>query len=305
LVYKQSGAARKGLSFLEKLELPAPARLLLTQQLAVLKELAVRIDEDEEALEGLLCSKKVRRSITCAAYPVWDQSWQDLRRLTLAIFGVLLLLQSVRAEIVSIVTWNLEWFPGGKPTSSEAERIVHMSAAKDALLDLHADILCLQEVRDWDSVAELISVLPGFQPLVVSRFREFGMSGPITIQQIAIASRWPAGSSWSESFKPSATTPPRGFSFAAIQRGDTVLLVYSVHLKSNRGEPRNDIVKREEAARQLFAHAAEMERVYSKSAKVITLRFAVCIGADVRDTARKVLMGLGGYSTIRARHASR
>jgi endonuclease/exonuclease/phosphatase family metal-dependent hydrolase len=74
---------------------------------------------------------------------------QDLRRLTLAIFGVLLLLQSVKAEIVSIVTWNLEWFPGGKPTSSEAERIVHMSAAKDALLDLHADILCLQEVRDW------------------------------------------------------------------------------------------------------------------------------------------------------------
>ena len=35
-----------------------------------------------------------------------------------------------------------------------------MSAAKDALLDLHADILCLQEVRDWDSVAELVSVLP-------------------------------------------------------------------------------------------------------------------------------------------------
>ena len=200
---------------------------------------------------------------------------QDLRRLTLAIFGVLLLLQSVRAEIVSIVTWNLEWFPGGKPTSSEAERIVHMSAAKDALLDLHADILCLQEVRDWDSVAELISVLPGFQPLVVSRFREFGVSGPITIQQIAIASRWPADSSWSESFKPSANTPPRGFSFAAIQRGDRVLLVYSVHLKSNRGELQNDIAKREEAARQLFAHATEMERVYSKSAKVITL-----IGGD-------------------------
>ena len=45
---------RKGLSFLEKLELPAPARLLLTQQLALLKELAVRIHEDEKALEGLL-----------------------------------------------------------------------------------------------------------------------------------------------------------------------------------------------------------------------------------------------------------
>jgi transposase len=45
---------REGLSFLEKLELPAPAKLLLTQQLTVLKELAGRIGEDEKALEGLL-----------------------------------------------------------------------------------------------------------------------------------------------------------------------------------------------------------------------------------------------------------
>ena len=45
---------RKGLSFLEKLELPAPASLLLTQQLALLKELGVRIHEDEKALAGLL-----------------------------------------------------------------------------------------------------------------------------------------------------------------------------------------------------------------------------------------------------------
>ena len=45
---------RKGLSFLEKLELPAPARLLLTEQLALLKELAMRIHEGEKALEGLV-----------------------------------------------------------------------------------------------------------------------------------------------------------------------------------------------------------------------------------------------------------
>ena len=64
---------RKGLSFLDKLELPAQARLLLTQQLALLKELAVRIHEDEKALAGLV--QETRRSTTCAAYPVWDQSW--------------------------------------------------------------------------------------------------------------------------------------------------------------------------------------------------------------------------------------
>jgi hypothetical protein len=48
---------------------------------------------------------------------------QDLRRLTLVIFWLLLaLLQAAGAEVVSIVTWNLEWFPCGKPTSSESER---------------------------------------------------------------------------------------------------------------------------------------------------------------------------------------
>jgi hypothetical protein len=47
-----------------------------------------------------------------------------------------------------------------------------------------------------------------------------------------------------------------------------MLLVYSVHLKSNRGALEEDIAKREEAARHLLAHASEMETLYSKSAKV-------------------------------------
>ena len=98
-----------------------------------------------------------------------------------------------------------------------------------------------------------------------------GASGPLSIQQIAIASRWPANSAWWEAFKLSPVTPPRGFSFAAIPRGKTMLLVYSVHFKSNRGEATSDIAKREEAARQLLAHAAEMERAYSQSAKVVTV----------------------------------
>jgi hypothetical protein len=112
---------------------------------------------------------------------------QNLRRLTVGILCTLLaILQSARGDVVSIATWNLEWFPGGKPNSSQAERLLHMSAARDALIDLRPDVLCLQEVRDWDSVAELVSILPKFHTLVVSRFREMGSSGPLSIQQIAI-----------------------------------------------------------------------------------------------------------------------
>jgi hypothetical protein len=93
-----------------------------------------------------------------------QNSMQDLRRLTVAVFCALLaILQDVTGDVVTIATWN--------PNSSQAEGLAHMSAAMDALSDIRPDIACLQEVRNWDSVAELVSVLPNFQTLVVSRTR--------------------------------------------------------------------------------------------------------------------------------------
>jgi endonuclease/exonuclease/phosphatase family metal-dependent hydrolase len=194
---------------------------------------------------------------------------QNLRRITFVICCVLLVIQQgATAKHVSILTWNLEWFPGHKATSTQSERATHMTAAKDALSDSQTDILCLQEVRDWESVAELVSVLPSFQPHVVSRFREFG---GISIQQTAVASRWLAEASWAEAFKSSKSTPPRGFSLAVFRRNDIVLLVYSVHLKSNLGGIEKAIVKPEEGARQLLTHVTEMEKLYSTEARIVTV----------------------------------
>jgi hypothetical protein len=86
-----------------------------------------------------------------------QNSMQDLRRLTVAVFCALLaILQDVTGDVVTIATWN--------PNSSQAEGLAHMSAAMDALSDIRPDIACLQEVRNWDSVAELVSVLPNFKP---------------------------------------------------------------------------------------------------------------------------------------------
>lgn len=45
---------KKGMSFLERLELPAPAGLLLKQQLEMLRTVQLRIKEDEAALEGMI-----------------------------------------------------------------------------------------------------------------------------------------------------------------------------------------------------------------------------------------------------------
>ncbi|HEY5893910.1 MAG TPA: endonuclease/exonuclease/phosphatase family protein [Chthoniobacterales bacterium] len=197
-----------------------------------------------------------------------------MRRLSFLLAALLFLAVAIvpraNAEIVQIATWNMEWFPGGKPSSTEMERALHMSAAKDGLLEIKPDILCAQEVRDWAAVEEVTSVLPNFQPLIVSRFRQMGKSGSITIQQTAIAANRPAESAWSESFASAPVSPPRGFSFAAIPFGETVLLLYSVHFKSNRGGISVGFPKREEAARQVVAHAAEMEKLYS-ARKVVTV----------------------------------
>jgi len=191
------------------------------------------------------------------------------------ILVLLAALQLAGAETVSIVTWNLEWFPGKKPTSTPAARAIHMSEAKEALMEIAPAIFCAQEIRDWESFVELTSVLPKLAPLSVSKFRDSPTGGPISIQQTAIASIYTADSAWFEAFQRAPSTPPRGFSFAAIPIGKTFLLIYSVHLKSNMGGVALAAPKREAAATQLVANVADMEKLYGKRGPV-----AVVIAGD-------------------------
>ncbi len=172
---------------------------------------------------------------------------------------LLLVAQASLAGQTSIVTWNLKWFPGGGPTSTPAQRAVHMSAAKDALIGMSPDVFCAQEIRNWDVFAELTSIKPKLVPEVVSSYRDSPEGGALSIQQIGVATRLPAIGAWSEAFRLAEDSPPRGFSFVAVQLEDgRRLLVYSVHLKSNRGDLPENIARREEAAEQIVAHAAKM-----------------------------------------------
>lgn len=150
-----------------------------------------------------------------------------------------------------------------------------MSEARDALLNLKPDFLCLQEVRDYECVRELVSVLPKFQVHVVSRFMErFG--NIIGIQQTAICGFKPAEAAWAEDWRRGKTDPPRGFSFSAVRTSDgRYLLIYSVHFKSNLGSLPEAISKREEAARQLLDHESAMEQAYSGAGRV-----SVVVGGD-------------------------
>jgi endonuclease/exonuclease/phosphatase (EEP) superfamily protein YafD len=167
--------------------------------------------------------------------------------------------------------WNIRWFPGGRPNAYKGEEIKQIRAVHQDIPALNADIIGFEEVRDWPSAALAVQALPGFKVDVCSNFPP--REGQNETQQVAITSRLEPMSAWAEQWKAGgAITPPRGFAFAAYQLGPKqLLLVYAVHLKSNRGELVEDIAIREESMRQLLVHMKDMETAYGKLGSIAWL----------------------------------
>lgn len=188
-----------------------------------------------------------------------------MRRFVAALLLVPLFATSaLAAEPLRAAFWNVQWFPGTRPDAAESEerrqiRFVHADIQK-----LQADIIGFSEIRDWKSAELLIQPLEGFKVDVCTTFppREGQTAG----QQVGIASRLQPISAWAEEWKAGGPiVPPRGFAFAAYEIApQKLVLVYSMHLKSNRGELAENIAIREESIRQLLAHIDDMERAYSK-----------------------------------------
>ena len=164
---------------------------------------------------------------------------------------------------VTVAFWNIQWFPGGRPSASASAEKKQTTAVHSEMKKLNPEILGMEEVRNWDAAALAVQPLSGMKVDVCATFppRE-GQNEP---QEVAIASRLPALSAWVEEWKPAGpTTPPRGFAFAAYEpKPHQVLLVYCVHFKSNRGELPEDIAIRQEATRQLLVHIDAMKRAYA------------------------------------------
>ena len=183
------------------------------------------------------------------------------------IWLVLLLLLSAglaRAKTITVVEWNLEWFPGRSPTPTPEAKQKQMEAAQKVLKQLSPDIFLAEEVGDWDSFSKLVSVVPKLQVQTVSAFKRDDVIGR---QQEAIASVLPANSTWSEQWKRGKANPPRGFAFAALTMPDGKLLfVYAVHLKSNGTpagrKPLHNLAMREDSAEQLVSQLADMQKAF-------------------------------------------
>jgi endonuclease/exonuclease/phosphatase family metal-dependent hydrolase len=189
------------------------------------------------------------------------------------LLALLLLSSSTLAKTLTVVEWNLEWFPGRSPTPTEEAKQKHMEAAQKVLKQLNPDIFMAEEIGDWDSFVKLVSVVPKLQAHAVSAFK---YGNTVARQQEAIASTLPPNSTWSEPWKKTEANPPRGMAFAALSLPDGKLLfVYCVHLKANGGDAAPNLAKREDSAKQIVVHVADMEKIY-KSYKVL----GTIIGGD-------------------------
>lgn len=180
--------------------------------------------------------------------------------------------QSALAQ--TVVSWNLEWFPGRKPEPSDPAVITqHMAAAQAELKRLNPDILVAIEVRDHEVFDQLVSAVTGLHVAVVTAFRDD--DGSIDKQQVGIASRYPIYTAWAESWSPTMARLPRGFAVAAVRepRSGKLIVVYGVHLKSNRSqserETRLNLAMREESAHQLVDDYDELRRLVVKEQNVL------------------------------------
>jgi endonuclease/exonuclease/phosphatase (EEP) superfamily protein YafD len=164
----------------------------------------------------------------------------------------------------TIAFWNIQWFPGQRPDASAGEERRQINAVHSEITSFDPDVVGMEEVRNFDKAGLAVQPLRGFKVDVCANFPP--REGQNEAQEIAIASRLQPLSAWAEEWKAAgAMMPPRGFAFAAYEiQPRQMLLVYCVHLKSNRGELAENVPIRQESIRQLLAHIAAMEKVYGK-----------------------------------------
>jgi endonuclease/exonuclease/phosphatase (EEP) superfamily protein YafD len=180
---------------------------------------------------------------------------------------------------ITAAFWNIQWFPGRRPNASRAEENRQIREVHRDLAQFTADIIGLEEVRDSERASLALQPLSGFKVDVCSNFPP--REGQKETQQIAIASRLQPISAWAEAWKSrSAILPPRGFAFAAYRLpSKQILLVYALHLKSNRGEIHEDMRIREESMRQLISHMKAMKDTYGKMGALTWI-----VGGDFNTT---------------------
>ncbi len=170
---------------------------------------------------------------------------------------------------LKVISWNIEWYPGKTRFARGPQMAAHAAHVNRQFREMNPDVFLAQEMRDWNAFALLCDEVKGLRPATVSAFTS-EETGEYWNQQLGIGSQLYVAAAWSEPWgEGEEITPRRGFNVAVLRLPDSFdhLLVYNVHLKSNRSSNEEEAMKnyrtREESVRQLLAHVNDMkERVF-------------------------------------------
>ena len=124
---------------------------------------------------------------------------------------------------LTVAYWNIQWFPGRRPGATRREEVKQTQSVHRDLVGIEADVIGLEEVRDFAHASVAVQPLHGFKVDVCSNFPP--REGQDISQQVAIASRLQPISAWAELWKSGCKVlPPRGFAFAAYEVAPKQLL---------------------------------------------------------------------------------
>ena len=172
---------------------------------------------------------------------------------------------SLHAHELRVTTWSLNNVPDspGTPLPAEAEESL-INRAAETLSATGSDVIVLREVRDRQMCQRIAERLTGgaFGVVACSDFNRIsGSTG--TPAQVAILSKTPAFSAWTESWKSENTPSPEGgFAFAEIREGDSDVCIYALQLPAlTRNEQPGSEIEPQPAnydslVQQLIQHAA-------------------------------------------------
>lgn len=205
-------------------------------------------------------------------------------------------MNALAAIVAAVVvgTWNGSWFPSGRAehrahpdveaatTAAAAAMIARGLAAADPS-GTNDVVLCLNEIRGPRAASNLVARI-GRTNLVVVSVSGYRRRDRFDQQQDVVATTLPVAASGWEKFRLAGkNTPPRGYAYADVVVAPAVTAaVYAVHLKSNYGATRPELVVMNRTKRTLA-----VEQVIAREAKLGRSRPVIVAGDMNADRWRK------------------
>jgi hypothetical protein len=214
--------------------------------------------------------------------------------------AALILIPTVRADTLRVVTWNLE--PSAAPGATNAPTDTNppsIRQAAAALKELAPDVILLQQVRDWKMCDQLAQALKpaDYKILICSSFTD-ARTGTLRNQQVAILSKAKAYLAWSEPWRTEGpATLPGGLAFAALQIGKQRVGLFSVLQAGATPAKEADPGRHAAAVSQLLEQVSSIKNWVTNRVQVFvaggTFNPATPDGLTAPDTSLRLLEEAG------------